>query len=289
MNIERTPTILLFGASSLLGFHLARSFQQTILPFTSPRKATHAVQQWPALQLHDPQWIANVFRRTPPDILLYTHAVCNVSKCEANREWAMEVNVGQLKHVLAAIPQHTRMVYVSSDHALGGEGIYTEDSSPCPISVYGQTRIEAEQSVLRHPGAFVIRAGLGIGISPNGRMGYMDWLRYRTTHNLPITIIEDEYRSAVWLQDLATRVMHLATSAETGIRHIAATRAISRVELALYLMTLWGLPKKFMVSRRCHQPVPHLGYVELASIYRDEWSVPLPSVLDKTSLRICCG
>ena len=272
--------ILLFGASSLLGFQLAKLFPDTVLPFISPGNNSQAVSQWPTLKLDDPTWIEELFCRTQPNILLYCHAVCDVPKCEAHSGWAYEMNVQQVERVMAKLPEHTRLVYVSSDHVFGGDGIYTEQSPPCPISVYGKSRVEAEQLVLGRPNSLVIRASLGIGESPDGRTGHLDWLRYRTKHNLPITIIEDESRSAVWQGDLAPRMMALAQSEETGIRHIPATRAVSRVELANHLMNLLGMEASFTIQSRHQQPTPHLGRVELASVHTGDLFHPLPCVLD---------
>lgn len=275
-----TPSIVLFGATSLLGFHLVTLFPKTVRPFISPGNASPTVRQWPALELDNPAWIEDLFQRTQPDILLYCHAVCDVPKCETYPKWAYAMNVQQVDQVMTALPTQTRLVYVSSDHVFGGDGVYSEESPVCPITVYGQTRVEAEQLVLRRQGSLIIRAGLGIGGSPNGRTGHLDWLRYRTQQNLPITIIEDEYRSVVWQRDLARRVMLLAQSAETGIRHISATRAVSRVELATYLMNTLGQAPAFTIESRHQQPTPHLGRVELASVYRGDLFRPLSSVLD---------
>jgi len=271
---------LLFGATSLLGFHLATMFPKTVLPFISPGNTAKAVRQWPALQLHDPAWVAEVFQRTQPDVLLYCHAVCDVSKCEASPGWAYEMNVQQLDRVMVALPAHTRLVYVSSDHVFGGDGVYSEESIPSPISVYGRTRVEAEQLVLKRSGTLVIRTGLGIGESPDGRTGHLDWLRYRTKRKLPITIIKDEYRSVVWQSDLAPRVMQLAQSLESGIRHVASTRAMSRVELANFLITEYHIPASFNIETRHQQANPHLGQVELATIHEGDLFHPLSSVLD---------
>ncbi|UCE63527.1 MAG: sugar nucleotide-binding protein [Nitrospirota bacterium] len=278
---DRIPvSTLLFGASSILGFHLATLFPKTIAPFISPGNTSRAVRHWPSLQLSDSQWLEKLFHRTQPNILVYCHAVCDVPKCEAYPDWAYEVNVQQVERVIAALPGHTRLVYVSSDHVFGGDGVYSEESSLCPISVYGWTRVEAERLVLRRAGSLVIRTSLGIGPSPNGRTGHLDWLRYRILHNLPITIIEDEYRSVVWMWELATRVLTLARSEEAGLRHISATRAVSRVDLANYLLNLLGKPATFKIECRHQQRTPHLGRVELDSVYEGELFRPLTSVLD---------
>ena len=278
--------ILLFGATSILGFHLARMFSDRVVPFTSPGHSSSAAQDWPSLNLKDPEWVEALFAQYQPEALLYCHAVCDVPKCEADSEWAYEVNIGHLQRALKALPDHTRLVYVSSDHVFGEDGTYDEYSPPCPISVYGRTRMEAEQVVLERPQSLVIRTGLAIGPSPNGRTGHLDWLQYRTQRQLPITIVEDEYRSVVWAEDLAVRVMELARGQKAGVRHIIATRTVSIIELAHYLLNRLGLEASFHCESRHQRPTPHLGRIELMSTYRDEQSIPLPSVVDsqETSL-----
>jgi dTDP-4-dehydrorhamnose reductase len=273
--------ILLFGATSILGFNLAKTFPDSLVPFSSPRNRAAAVQSWPTLNLEDPEWLESIFLKFIPDVLLYCHAVCDVPKCEADSEWAYEVNIGHLQRTLKALPDHTRLVYVSSDHVFSGDGTYDEYSSPCPISVYGRTRVEAEHLVLERPQSLVIRTGLAIGPSPNGRTGHLDWLRHRTQRQLPITIVEDEYRSVVWAENLAVRVIELARGQEAGVRHIIATRTVSRIELAHYLLQRLGLEASFRCESRHQRPTPHLGRVELTSTYWDELSIPLPSVVDE--------
>ncbi|WP_447968565.1 SDR family oxidoreductase [Nitrospira sp. M1] len=273
-------TTLLFGATSMLGFNLATLFPDSLLPFISPGNRSRFVRHWPALRLDDSNWIHALFQQTQPDLLLYCHAVCDVAKCEDHPEWAEEVNVGQVERVIAVLPARTKLVYVSSDHVFGGDGIYHEESTPCPISVYGRTRVKAEQRVLQRAGSLVIRTGLGIGNSYDGRTGHRDWLRYRTQQRLPITIIRDEYRSAVWLHELAQRVMDLANSDEVGIRHLSATHAVSRVELARYLMKRMGITGAFTVESRHQQKAPHIGQVELKSVYQGKLFQPLESVLE---------
>ena len=262
-----TRPILLFGATSILGYSLARQFPERVEPYGKPGDTPLAVfeQQW-------------------PDILIYAHAVCDVPKCEGSPDWAQRINVGHVRRVLAALPAHTRMVYVSSDHVFGGDGIYDEQAEPCPISVYGRTRVEAERFVLQRPGSLVIRVGLPIGPSLNGRTGHWDWLRYRSDRNFPITIVSDEYRSAVRADHLASRVLQLAASPAVGIRHVAATRVASRIELANHLLSLLDKPAGYSTETRRQRVAPHLGRVELATVYNDALSSPLQSVLDSQIL-----
>lgn len=275
------PPGLLFGATSIIGFHLARLFPNTVVPLIPPGGRASLVSDWPKLQLEDPAWIKSLFQKHQPEVLLYCHAVCDVAKCQANSTWAYEVNVGHVQRVLDALPKKTRLVYISSDHVFGRDGVYTEASVPCPVSVYGKTRVEAEQRVLKRDNALVIRFGLAIGASADGRSGHLDWLRYRMKYHLPVTIIHDEWRCAVWAKDLAQRIMKLAHSAQVGIRHIHTTQVESRVALAKYLIrTVLEADPNFTIESRDQQAAPHLGRIALASQYYGELAEALPSVVE---------
>ncbi len=270
---------LLFGASSILGFRLAKSNPLSLKAYVPKAKRASSLAAWPVLHLADSDWIKHQFESHAPKLLIYCHAVCDVSKCEANPDWAYDMNVQQLHRVIDALPDATRLVYISSDHVFGGDGDYTESAAPCPISIYGRTRVAAEQAVLKRKNSLVIRPGLAIGSSTDGRSGHMDWLAYRSQRGLPITIIEDEYRSVVWAGDLAARVMQLSESAVCGLRHIPAAQVISRLRLARYLFQSMGEPAHFKVEHRDEQPAPHLGRVGLETGYTDAYSKPLRSVV----------
>jgi hypothetical protein len=46
------------------------------------------------------------------------------------------------------------------------------------------------------------------------------------------------------------RVMQLTETGEAGTRHVSATRAISRVELANHLLTIFGEPANYRCESR---------------------------------------
>lgn len=249
------------------------------MPIANRNNRIAADLGWQRLDATDVDAVAALVTRYDPEIVLYCDAVCDVPKCEKNPSWARAINVSNFELLLAQLEPQTRLVYVSSDHVFGGDGIYDEQSPVAPISVYGETRIEAEALVSKRPGALLIRVGLPVGRSLDGRTGHLDWLRYRHGKGLPITIIHDELRSAIWADQLAKRVLELAESDVTGCRHVVATRPVMRPDLAVALMASMGLPPAFDVASRAAQPYPHLGQVELATVYDDLLAQPLVSPL----------
>jgi dTDP-4-dehydrorhamnose reductase len=195
------------------------------------------------------------------------------------------VNVEGTRILLDYAPRDTRIVYCSSDHVFGGadpNAPYFEDSPVSPISVYGQTRVAAEQLVAARANTLIVRSGLWIGPSATGRIGHLDWLRDRHRRGLPMTVVSDEVRSAMWAEDAARRVWELARSDVVGVRHVVATRAVARPELATFVDRHFQIGASFGVEPRSERRSPHLGNVELGTRYRDALAQPLASVCPAT-------
>lgn len=280
---KRTFPILILGASSMPGWSLlAHPHGRALIPFCGPHAKSPACAQWGRIDLEDPEAFTHFFRTHRPPAIVYCAGVCDVEKCQNHPAWAHTVNVDSVARMLKTLPASTRLVYISSDHVFAGRPEpYNEKTPPDPLTVYGRTRTEAEILIRSaRPDALILRYALGIGGSADGRTGHLDWLKNRTKKDLPISIVEGEHRSAVWAKDLALRILEYTESDMSGIRHITATRPASRVELAHSLNSRYAIGARYNVISREERPVPHLGRVELATVYSDELAAPLKSALD---------
>lgn len=279
----RPVTTFLFGAGSMLGWSIWReraAAGDEVIGFcnASTRRLPDGVTR--AIDLDDEVAVRALFARERPALVINCAGVCDVETCERSPDFAWDVNVVGTRLLCAHAPPETRIVHCSSDHVFGGDhGPYDEGTPPAPISVYGRTRVAAEAHVLARADTVVVRAGLWIGPSATGRIGHLDWLRHRHARGLPMTIVADEHRSAVWAADAACRVWAIARSGLTGVRHITATRTVSRPELADYLVRRFDLGARFALARKADRPAPHLGKVDLTTRYTDALAAPLPSVV----------
>jgi len=278
-------TTLLFGASSMLGWSIVQGAIRAEIAVAAfcngntrilPAGAAHRID------LDDEPSVEELFRTIPPPaLIIHCAGVCDVADCERSPEFARAANVDATRFLVAHAPPTSRIVYCSSDHVFGGDaGPYFEDSPPAPISVYGRTRVDAEALIRSRANTLVIRSGLWIGPSGNGRIGHLDWLRSRHRRSLPMTVVSDEIRSAVWANDAAARVWQLARSTVTGTRHITATRAIDRPALAAYVNARFSIGATFDTAPRATRAAPHLGNVELATRFADAYAAPLVSPVE---------
>jgi dTDP-4-dehydrorhamnose reductase len=273
--------VFLFGATSMLGWSILRAGGSAdITAFCNALTRTQPEGIAGGIDLDDPAAMRELFAATQPTLIINCAGVCDVGTCEDSPEFAHSVNVEGTRVLLAHAPPDARIVHMSSDHVFSGDtGPYTEDSARDPVSVMGQTRVAAEDLVLARDGTLVIRAGLWIGPSATGRVGHLDWLRDRTRRGLPMTVVQDESRSAVWAEDAARRVWQLARSSITGVRHIVAERIVSRPQLARHLNERFTIGAELSFETRAVRGRPHLGHIDLRTRYTDALATPLPSVV----------
>ncbi len=231
------------------------------------------------IDLDDEPAVRALFAEITPRLIVQCAGVCDVENCELSPDFAWRVNVDAMRILLAHAPSSARILYCSSDHVFSGDsGPYDERSPTDPLSVYGRTRVAAEQLMLARPNTLIVRSGPWIGPSASGRNGHLDWLRYRHARGLPMTVIADESRCAVWAEQAAARVWQLADSALVGVRHLVTPRAVSRPDLARFLIHELGLDARVSIATRADKRAPHPGRVELRTIHVDGLAAPLAAV-----------
>jgi dTDP-4-dehydrorhamnose reductase len=271
--------VVLFGASSMLGWSLLRA-RSAITAFCNRSTRRTPPGAVGGIDLDDEPAVVELFARMRPSLIVQCAGVCDVESCELSPEFAWAVNVEAMRILIAHAPPEARIVYCSSDHVFSGDtGPYDELSPTDPVSVYGRTRVAAERLLAARPNSLIVRAGLWIGPSATGRNGHLDWLRYRHRRQLPMTVVADELRSAMWADDAARRVWALADAGVTGVRHLVAARVVSRPELARFLVEHLAIDARLEVHTRRDRRTPHLGRVELVTRYHDALAQPLPPVI----------
>lgn len=263
--------IWLLGGTSIYAssiYFFAKSNNIPLVPFCSKHAKWPGCADWERLDLEERPAIADLLNNDPPSVLIYGAGFCNVGQCESDPDYAATRNVESLEYLLQFLSPKTRLVYISSDHVFGGDlGPYNENSAPHPISVYGRSKLAAEALIKgTRPDALIIRTGLVIGPSISGRHGHLDWLRYRARKQLPMTIIEGEFRSAVPAEHYANTIFDLIKSNATGVQHIVASEIVERPSLARQLLSRHKIEVNLETRHRTTLQTPHLSDVSLHSL-----------------------
>lgn len=190
---------------------------------------------WHRIDITEPDSVGTLVKALKPDLMVHTAALADIDACEANPELAWRVNFNGTRNVAEAAEEiGSRLIHLSTSNVFDGrKGNYKESDETHGINAYSETKISAEQEVLQHPDALVIRTSLVLGFpKPAGRSflaGAVKTLREERSIKLPA----EEIRSPIDSLTLSRCILELGNSHHTGILHLAGIERLSRYEMGL--------------------------------------------------------
>jgi len=240
--------LLVTGASGLLGSHVARLAAgrfDTLGLFQSLRPRDIPVRLEP-LDLANAVVVRAKLDAFQPDLIIHCAALADADRAQREPDLARRVNVD----ATAALAQSARrlgakMLLVSTDLIFDGRKAapYVEDDPPCPLSFYGQTKLDAERVVQAEGGAWLIaRPSLLYGPSPRGDRGLDERLGLALREGRAVKLFVDEFRCPIAACDLAAALLELADSPHTGVFHLAGSERLSRHEIGMRIARRFGWP-----------------------------------------------
>lgn len=210
--------ILLTGTNGQVGYELARSLQGLGEVVALDRAA---------MDLSDLAQVRDVIRSLKPDLIVNPAAYTAVDKAESEPELAMRIN-GEAPGVMAeeAGRLGAAMIHYSTDYVFDGskEGAYTEQDAPCPVSVYGRSKLAGEQAIeaagIRH---LILRTSWVYGM--RGKNFLLTVLRLAQERD-ELRIVADQFGAPTWSRTIAEATARIVAggdwNAESGTYHLTA-------------------------------------------------------------------
>lgn len=229
-------SLLVTGGSGYLGQTLLR-----LAPQGWELGATHYHQtpqtaevQWFRLDIRDPKAVQEVFEAFCPEVVIHT-----AYQLTGPQLWGVTAEGSQ--HVArAARALGARLLHLSTDLVFDGttQSAYREADPPNPITPYGQAKLQAERWIAEHPDWVTVRTSLMYGFDPpdRGTRLALELADGKAQGQL----FTDEYRSPVYVEDLALALLELAQTSYKGVLHLAGPDSLSRYQLGAKLARAYG-------------------------------------------------
>lgn len=147
------------------------------------------------------------------DIIIPLAALVGAPLCNKDQVGTRTINFEAVKMLcrLASPRQRILMPVTNSGYGIGESGKYcTEDTPLRPISLYGVTKVEAEQAVLERDNSITFRLATVFGMSPRMRIDLLvnDFV-YRAMHDRAVVIFEGHFkRNYIHIRDVARVFLH---------------------------------------------------------------------------------
>jgi len=230
-------TTLLIGANGQLGRELRQAFADWDVV-----ALTHA-----DLEVTDRVQVRKTLYAYRPGLVLNTAAYHRVDECEDFPERAFAVNALAVKDLaIVAKEIGAVLVHFSTDYVFDGRlrRPYTEDDLPCPLSVYGVSKLAGERFIRaiydRH---FVIRTSGLYGVAGSSGKGgnFIETMLRLAGEGREIKVVADQVLTPTSAKELARKLRQVVETDAYGIYHITNNGACSWHQFAAAVFELFGI------------------------------------------------
>ena len=176
------------------------------------------------------------------DVLILLAAVVGAPACDRDPGLARSVNLEAVRLLNGLRSAYQLVVYPTTNSGYGtqtGELFCTEDTPLEPISLYGQTKTQAETELLQAPNVITLRLATVFGMSPRMRLDLLvnHFVYAAATEGYLVIFEKDFKRNYIHIRDVADCFVHCIENSKrmAGRPYNAGLDAanLSKAELAL--------------------------------------------------------
>jgi dTDP-4-dehydrorhamnose reductase len=243
--------IVITGSNGLLGQKIVKQCLKYGIDFVATSKGENRNNNCPesrfrSLDICDKEAVFQCLNSAKPTHVIHTAAMTNVDQCELNPSECKEINVKATQNlwsVSSDLGIHFQLL--STDFVFdGSKGNYSENDSPNPLSIYAQSKVDAEKLLLdsKNSNWSIVRTIIVYGQGENlSRTNIICWAKETLAKQQPMKIIDDQFRAPTWADDLAWACIRVCELNKKGIYHISGPETMSVYEIVARVAKFYGL------------------------------------------------
>jgi dTDP-4-dehydrorhamnose reductase len=277
LPFKQEARVLITGITSIHGWPIykkLKSFipQDRLFGIRPPNMEIPDDGNAESICMTDQQELTRLRDEFRPTHVLHAAGVCDLDICEARPHYAHSINVNGAQNIVSVFSASCHIMYLSADLVFSGnnpsEHGYAETDNPDPVSVVGKTFLQAEKEIAKAARHAIVRLGLPMGESIQGKKGAVDFIEGRLKRGLPMSLFHDEYRSCIDCDDLADAVASLLALEVQGIFHVGGPRPVSLYEIGERILKRGNYRREALMKWSRAEDVngpPRIGNVHLNS------------------------
>lgn len=233
--------ILVTGANGLLGQKIINQLERKGQDYIATGKGENRNPNCPeekyySLDITREEEVEECFKQLKPTHIINTAAMTNVDACEDDVEGCQLLNVKAVEILWnAAKSINAHLQLLSTDFVFDGkQGDYKETDRPNPLSIYGQSKLDAENILIKDENNnwSIVRTIIILGKTPGmSRSNILLWAKGALEKGDALTIVDDQFRAPTWADDLAWACIRIVELGKKGIYHICGPETLSILEI----------------------------------------------------------
>ena len=189
-------------------------------------------------------------KQIQPDFIINTAAMTQVDDCENKKEACDLLNVTVVKWLSEVSKEiNAHVIHISTDFIFDGiKGFYKETDKLNPLSYYGVSKLKSEEVLIQSRINFtILRTILVYGkVFDMSRSNIVLWVKEMLSKGKEITIVDDQFRTPTYVEDLALACKISMDKRAKGIYHISSNELLSVFEIAQQIATVFHLDKSLI-------------------------------------------
>lgn len=178
------------------------------------------------------------------DVIIPLAAIVGMPACQANPDLAVQVNYKQIETIVDVLTDYQQLIIPNTNSQYGSSpNIITEESPFKPLSLYAQTKCDAEDYVLKNGNGIVLRLATVFGVSPRMRQDLLvNDFTYKALVDGYLVLFESHYkRNYIHVQDIANTFLFMIENynqCKGQVYNVGLSTAnLSKLELAEKIKT----------------------------------------------------
>jgi len=239
--------LLVTGASGFLGWNICQMVKKeweifgTVFSHPAEISGVNILK----IDLTDFKELKKLFRKIRPDGVIHTATKSDPNFCQINQTESYKVNV-DVPITIAKLCADSSIpcVFTSTDLVFNGlNAPYREEDPVCPVNIYGEQKVSAEEGMLKHyPGVAICRMALMFGTSWHGAKSFIHPMIEAMREGRELQLFVDEFRTPVSVKTAVSGIL-LTIEKVRGLIHLGGIERISRYDFGMLLMNMLNIQK----------------------------------------------
>lgn len=231
--------LLITGINGFLGRHLSNYLaNKGFSVFATGRKSVENMNKliYLELDLLNTKQLFEVTNKIKPDIIIHTAAMSKPDECEVKQELCLLTNLDATKNLAIAAKQlNAKFIFISTDFVLGEGENQTENAAPNPMNFYGKSKYWAEKFIEKEINNYcIIRPVFIYGKHIEDiRNTFVDWVNENLEACKQIKVVNDQYRTPTYVNDICFGIEQIIRLNKTGIYHLAGEQILTPYSMAV--------------------------------------------------------
>ena len=237
-------TLLITGAYGQLGDacvkYLKNNYKITLSGFSPSDGGVH-------LDIRSKSSIKKVLSDIDPDVILNLAALTDVDGCELDPQQAKDINFSGVKNLCRDFSGH--FIQISTDYVFDGKsGPYSEEDEPNPKSVYGKTKLFADNWLLdNYSKSTIIRTNILYSYTKRTKASFLKWVVDSLNDNQNIKVVNDQWNNPTWTESLSSVISKIIDNQAFDLYHYGDRDILNRFDFSILISKVFNLDSSLIM------------------------------------------